>query len=282
VRVNMDSSIATDPRFRILERELGWNRREVAGACFYVWLACYERRSERLSEREANACADDERFCQAMIDVGLAHKTDDDMIEFHGAQERIKFLREQAERGRKGGKTGGKSRGSRRQANAKANAKRTPNGVGSERLTNSPALAPDLSPAPDPDQRESASADKPASRPGTEPAARDFAEQAIEHLNAKTGRAFRVGDAVLADCRKLVRAGHTAEQARSVIDAKVSEWSADERMAAHLKPATLLRPSNFRKYLDNDVGTGCALMAPGRGASAQIDAFADELERRGL
>jgi uncharacterized phage protein (TIGR02220 family) len=89
---------------------------------------------------------------------------------------------------------------------------------------------------------------------------KEFARAALAHLNAKTGRAFRAdAKAVLDDCRKLVRAGRTVTEAIAVIDAKCDEWLTDPKMRRQLRPSTLLRPSNFQTYLDNDVDTGAAV-----------------------
>jgi len=112
VRVNMDESIASGVRFKVVAETLGVPRTQVIGACFLVWLECYNRRSERLTIAEANAQAELPAFAEAMIEAGLAHAVDKS-VDFHGVTERIEFLKAQALRGAKGGKH------SRKQANAK-------------------------------------------------------------------------------------------------------------------------------------------------------------------
>lgn len=105
MRVNIESSVITDPRFKLLAKKLSISQREVIGTCFMVWLACYERRAERLSVAEANAAADVEGFSEVLAEVGLADLSDDGkFINVHGVTDRIRFLRDQRERGKKGGR----------------------------------------------------------------------------------------------------------------------------------------------------------------------------------
>lgn len=105
MRVNIESSVITDPRFKLLAKKLSISQREVIGTCFMVWLACYERRNERLSVAEANAAADVEGFSEALAEVGLADLSDDGrFIDVHGVTDRIRFLRDQKERGKLGGR----------------------------------------------------------------------------------------------------------------------------------------------------------------------------------
>jgi hypothetical protein len=77
---------------------------------------------------------------------------------------------------------------------------------------------------------------------------------AVEELRSITGRRFdHTGKAILADCAKLAKQGYGVEEVRAVIRAKAPQWHADERMRGQLKPSVLLRLSNFRKYLEEDV-----------------------------
>ena len=136
MRVNMDSSIATDPRFRLLARDLGRPLTEIVGALFFCWLACYERRSERLTIREADACAEIDGFAAAIASASLADIEGDEVV-FHGVTERIAFLVQQAKRGAKGGRKGkGKPKHRRPIANAKQSQ--------SEATANTLTLTPDL------------------------------------------------------------------------------------------------------------------------------------------
>ncbi len=86
--------------------------------------------------------------------------------------------------------------------------------------------------------------------------AKRLAAVVIAELNRLTGRAFSAtAGPTLSDCRKLVKLGHTSAEACAVIAAKHRDWRDDDRMSKHLKPSVLLRPSNFAKYLAEDVDT---------------------------
>lgn len=118
MRVNMDSSVASDPRFKLVAAALGVKWTEVVGSSFLLWLACYERRSERLRKVEADVAAELSGFADALVAEGLADDCGDGTIVVHGVTERIEFLKRQAERGAKGGK-------SKKKPGAQANAKQT-------------------------------------------------------------------------------------------------------------------------------------------------------------
>lgn len=136
VRVNMDSSIANDPRFRLVARSLGVKFTEVIGSCFLVWLACYERRSERLRKVEADVAAGLEGFADALISEDLADEIDGEFIMIHGVKERIEFLSRQAERGAKGGRSK-KNQSSNKQTlkQTEASAKQSPSECKANTLT---------------------------------------------------------------------------------------------------------------------------------------------------
>ncbi len=147
MRVNMDSSIAFDPRFKIGAAKLGIKKNEFVGGCFHLWLHCYQSRSERLANAEANASAEIDNMAQTLVDVGLADADGADYIIVHGVRERIKFLIQQSRRGRKGGKTPkkpAKTDGSERLANAKRTLKEN---IATAKAY-SPAPSPALTPAP--------------------------------------------------------------------------------------------------------------------------------------
>ena len=104
-----------------------------------------------------------------------------------------------------------------------------------------------------------------------------FALSVIGHLNAKVGRKFKADGANLRQhLGELMRTGATLEQCCAVIDAKCAEWTKPQvaaKMACQLKPDVLLRPDNFKRYLENDVGTGTAPVSrpPGRDLMADLD-----------
>lgn len=151
MRVNMDSSMVGDPRFRIIARKLNVSIREVFGACFLLWLACYERRSERLKPIEANASTDLDGFLEALIEVGLAH-ADDEWICIHGVRDRIRFLFAQAKKGKKGGKNSVKSRRLKHMLPETLSIDKVPAQAELKPPDLALALAPALAPPPDQDQ----------------------------------------------------------------------------------------------------------------------------------
>lgn len=102
----------------------------------------------------------------------------------------------------------------------------------------------------------------------------------IGYLNQRTGKRFDpMGDANLAAAGKLLdwydKAGRGGakqahEDVHRVVDAKVAEWGSDPKMAAHLKPGTLFRLSNFQRYVDEaGAGQGTALAVAGSAGTGQ-------------
>ena len=175
MRVNMDSSILTDPRFKMLAQELGISFREAIGSCFMLWMGCYERRSDCLSERLADASAEVKGFAKALVLVGLADEESADRFVIHGVRERIRFLGNQATRGRSGGLASGKSRrgkGLQVEANAsipEANAKQTLEQKRTTAEAYSPALTPALPLTPTPPPSEEILADASTQPPADKP-----------------------------------------------------------------------------------------------------------------
>ncbi len=160
MRVNMDSSIAFDPRFKMIAKSLGISLREVIGSCFLLWLHCYQSRSERLSVAQANASADVDGFAEAMIVAGLADEENVNgavWLKVHGVKERIRFLTNQRSRGKAGGKASAKSKAAKAvtandsgQANAKQTLEQTLTQVSTTAQAYSPTPSPPLTPSPDP------------------------------------------------------------------------------------------------------------------------------------
>lgn len=142
----MDSSIATDPRFRLLAADLSVTKQEVIGSCFLLWLSCYERRSERFKVDEADVAAERSGFAKALVRRGLAEFVDAETVLVHGVGARIGFLERQQERGARGGKKSGKSRRSAA-AKIEANASAVPE---ANATSTAQAYTPAPSPAPAP------------------------------------------------------------------------------------------------------------------------------------
>jgi hypothetical protein len=170
MRVNVDSSVFTDVRFRLLAKVMKISQYDAIGRCVAIWMGCYDRRSKCLSKCEADASADLDGFADALLEVGLASTSrtkDADKIVIHGVESRIKFLQAQSDKGRKGGRSKKQDSSNfenkqidRSEANAlaKATAKAQANDKAkaqaySPALTLAPDLAPDLaqslSPAPE-------------------------------------------------------------------------------------------------------------------------------------
>jgi len=73
--------------------------------------------------------------------------------------------------------------------------------------------------------------------------------QAVEYLNQKNGTKYRASSKKTQACvRARVRDGFTLEDFKAVIDAKVSQWGEDEKMAEYLRPETLFG-TKFESYL---------------------------------
>jgi hypothetical protein len=72
----------------------------------------------------------------------------------------------------------------------------------------------------------------------------------VSELNAALGtRHDQNAQYILDAARKLIRAGHTADEARLVVRAMVELWRDDPENSRWLQPSTLMRPSNFPRYL---------------------------------
>lgn len=276
MRVNMDSSIATDPAFKLVARRLGADWKTVVGACYLVWLACYERRNERIRVVEADLAAELEGFAAAMIAEDLALDVGDGQVVFRGVKKRIDFLLAQAERGSKGGKRKGRSIRSARQANAQANA--VANALGTAKAdTPSPAPDLDLLPStselrsttqvsPGKTQEETLSAAAPptlfpsgvngSSGPakpkrksnGITPDERAAADRVLEKLRQRSGRDYRADVHVEAVVARM-RDGNTEYDCKLVVWDRANDWSGDEKMDQYLRPSTLFGRQKFPDYL---------------------------------
>ena len=118
MRVNMDSSIATDPRFKKLAKILGVDWKLAIGQCFLVWLVAYDNRKATLTAEMIDIAAEQDGFAKALCDATLCTKMPRGRYYLHGLSDRIKFLKGQVERGAKGGEESGKSRRAKGEANA--------------------------------------------------------------------------------------------------------------------------------------------------------------------
>ncbi len=75
------------------------------------------------------------------------------------------------------------------------------------------------------------------------------AREALDFLNAKTGKAYRPVDANLRPIIARLKSGASLQDMRCVIAKKFREWGKDEKMCEYLRPATLFNATKFEQYL---------------------------------
>ncbi len=97
----------------------------------------------------------------------------------------------------------------------------------------------------------------------------ELAEVACEAINRLAGTKHRPATkATLAACRSLAKAKRSSEDVRAVVAAKAREWLASDKMRPHFNPGTLLRPTNFERYLAD---LAAAAPSPERRMTARDD-----------
>ena len=74
----------------------------------------------------------------------------------------------------------------------------------------------------------------------------------ISYLNEKAGTNYNVTAAVVQRIGELMNAGYTADDMKSVIDKKVSEWKDSDKMRGYLRPRTLFG-DKFEEYVSAPV-----------------------------
>ena len=74
----------------------------------------------------------------------------------------------------------------------------------------------------------------------------------ISYLNEKAGTNYNVTAAVVRRIWELMDAGYTADDMKSVIDKKVSEWKDSDKMRGYLRPRTLFG-DKFEEYVSAPV-----------------------------
>ena len=74
----------------------------------------------------------------------------------------------------------------------------------------------------------------------------------ISYLNEKAGTNYNVTAAVVQRIGELMDAGYTADDMKSVIDKKVSEWKDSDKMRGYLRPRTLFG-DKFEEYVSGPV-----------------------------
>lgn len=76
----------------------------------------------------------------------------------------------------------------------------------------------------------------------------DPAEQAIEYLNEKTGRNYRLVESNLKFVRARINEGFTLDDLLAVVDRQCAEWTGT-KWAQYLRPATLFNGEKFNQYI---------------------------------
>lgn len=89
------------------------------------------------------------------------------------------------------------------------------------------------------------------SQPEADHISLEIVKEVIDYLNQKAGTKYR---ATTAATKRLVGArlkeGFTVDDCKKVIDNKVADWLADEKMKNYLRPNTLFQASKFESYLN--------------------------------
>lgn len=241
----MDSSIATDPRFKLLALRLKISRNETAGALFHVWLACYEQRRADMSKLEIDVAAEIDGFADALIAERLADNRNG-RVAIHGAKKRIEFLKSQREKGRRGGQKSAESRADKSEANGQPNGSLHASGCAQAYTP-----APDLSPAPAPDRPPKAPRGGARHKGWSQEleAALPVAEAVLERLSARAGVTYSPCKTHVRHVARLLREGFTEEQMRKVVWHRWLKWRDQPEMQQYLRPKTLFGPENFANYL---------------------------------
>jgi len=71
----------------------------------------------------------------------------------------------------------------------------------------------------------------------------------LEYLNEKADKNFKPVESNKRFLKARLDEGHSAEDIKSVIDLKVSEWKTDSHMNQYLRPATLFNAEKFNNYI---------------------------------
>lgn len=74
----------------------------------------------------------------------------------------------------------------------------------------------------------------------------------ISYLNEKAGTNYNVTAAVVRRISELLDAGYTADDMKSVIDKKVSEWKDSDKMRGYIRPSTLFG-DKFEEYIGEPI-----------------------------
>ena len=153
-RVNLDGKVWKDPRVKRLAKRRTWSLRETIGTLAAVWDVAYDNKTPIMRRIDVDTAAESDGFADDMVTEDLAEPIAEDLISvrLRGVRERIQYLLDQAERGRRGGHARAAS-ADRADDGRLADAKQTL-GDGLAEAKQCPALPPDPDRSPDrsPDQ----------------------------------------------------------------------------------------------------------------------------------
>ncbi len=157
MRINLDESAFSDPRFVKLGKLLGFNRYAAIGHVTAVWMRCYTECCPDIPVEDIDTLTEIQGFSQAMVSARLADPTEpvegQECVRVRGVTDRVEWLHRQRELGRRGGIQRANNRSARPfEANASQGLKASrvrPQAQTS--LPLKPSLAPDLALALAPD-----------------------------------------------------------------------------------------------------------------------------------
>lgn len=201
------------------------------------------------------------RCAQELVKAGLWEQREDgwqiqDYLQFNPPRAQVLEQRAAAHEdkvraGRIGGRRSGEVRGSKTQADAKQAASPPLHSLEADAKQGQAegAKQNEAPSRPVPSRKE----EEPPQPPN---GGRDPAHDWLDLLNRRTGRCFRPSSGNLRPILARLREGFTFAQAEAVVDAKVSEWSPDPKMAMYLCPTTLFG-TKFERYVQALNGVVC-------------------------
>lgn len=267
-RMSVDDSALRDPRVLRLARAVGWSRRETLGALLDVWAIAYDRAVAVIPEEDLDIAAERDGFARAMEVVGLA-VAEPEGFRLRGAEERIHYLTEQAERGRKGGLTRAANERAKREAANEPQAYASSTAQASFKPPDpvpDPASPPDPAPDLPSPSLPAGEGDRVRGRKRPKPGEPTPAEHAMAlRVLAKLGERNGVAYQGAQEHLRLIVARHRERAVAHRGDAGAAEmdlryvvgycakrlrWDTDAERAIFLRPETLFGPKTIQRYLD--------------------------------
>lgn len=80
--------------------------------------------------------------------------------------------------------------------------------------------------------------------------AQAFAQAVIAEVNRLSGRSFRVGEESIKQAKALIRGRVTVETMLAMVRFMAEKWLPKPEMADNVRPSTLMRLSNAKRYID--------------------------------